>query len=515
MTTRHEDARQADRRARLRRLPPVGGLLDAEGLAPLVEAYSRERVTEALQEAVGTLRRRILDGADIDPDPQIVRAEAERILERWAAPRLVRVVNATGVVLNTNLGRAPLPAAALERAGAIGGAYSNLEYDLAAGGRGERYSHLEDVLARLTGAEAAIAVNNNAAAVLLVVDTLARGREVVVSRGELVEIGGSFRIPDVISASGAVLKEVGTTNKTRKADFERAIGPETALLLKCHTSNFRMIGFTEAVSGAELAEVARAAGIPAVEDLGSGVLLDLRPFGLPHEPTVQEAVAAGLDLVTFSGDKLLGGPQAGIVVGRRALVDRLKKNPLLRALRLDKVTIALLEATFRLYLAPERAVREVPTLAMLAARPAELRPRAESLAARLGALGWAAVAAEATSQPGGGSLPGVEIPTWVVRVEADSVQALADALRLGSTPVIGRLADDALLLDVRTLLAGDEDRVVEAFRAIGSAGTGERPRESAGMGERSGGEGGIPAPAGTAHGPGRGEPGTAAGGITG
>lgn len=481
--------------ARLRQLPPVGGMLDDPSLVPLVEAYSRVRVAEALQEAVGALRRRILDGADVAADSGAVRAMAEQILEGWAAPRLVRVVNATGVVLNTNLGRAPLPGPALERASVVGGAYSNLEYDLAAGGRGERYSHLEDVLARLTGAEAAIAVNNNAAAVLLVVDTLARGREVVVSRGELVEIGGSFRIPDVVSSSGAVLKEVGTTNKTRKADFERAIGPDTALLLKCHTSNFRMIGFTESVSGVELAEVGRAAGIPAVEDLGSGVLMDLRSFGLPHEPTVQEAVASGLDLVTFSGDKLLGGPQAGIVVGRKAIVDRLKKNPLLRALRLDKVTIALLEATFRLYLDPARALREVPTLAMLAARPADLRPHAESLAARLRDLGWTATAAEATSQPGGGSLPGVEMPTWVVRVTAASAQWVTDRLRGGPTPVIGRIAEDALLLDVRTLLPGDADRVVEAFRRLDAAvaghgsGTGSGSGNAPGNGSGSGAHG--------------------------
>ncbi|MBM3270317.1 MAG: L-seryl-tRNA(Sec) selenium transferase, partial [Candidatus Sericytochromatia bacterium] len=363
---------QADLQARLRRLPPVGGLLDDPAFAPLVAAFSRARVTEAVQECVTRVRERILRGEDVAADPAALLAEASRLLASWAAPRLVRVVNATGVVLNTNLGRAPLPAPALARACEIGGAYSNLEYDLAAGDRGERYAHLEDVLIKLTGAEAALAVNNNAAAVLLVVDTLARGKEVVVSRGELVEIGGSFRIPDVVTASGAFLREVGTTNKTRRADYERALSPETGLLLKCHTSNFRQIGFVESVSGADLAAIGHAAGIPAVEDLGSGVFVDLTPWGLPAEPTVPSAVGAGLDLVTFSGDKLLGGPQAGVIVGRRDLVARLKKNPLLRALRLDKVTIALLEATLRLYLDPARAAREVPTLGMLAAGAADL-----------------------------------------------------------------------------------------------------------------------------------------------
>jgi L-seryl-tRNA(Ser) seleniumtransferase len=467
-----------ERQARLRGLPPVGGLLDAPEFAELAARYSRARLTEALQEAVAQMRRRILGGDDLAAGPAEVRDEASRILEAWTAPHLVRVVNATGVVLNTNLGRAPLPQAAIARAADVATGYSNLEYDLAAGARGERYVHLEGVLARLTGAEAALAVNNNAAAVLLVVDTLARGKEVVVSRGELVEIGGSFRIPDVVTASGAVLREVGTTNKTHPRDFEIAIGPQTALLLKCHTSNFRQIGFTESVPGDVLAEIARKAGLPAVEDLGSGVLVDLRDFGLPHEPTVPEAVAAGLDLVTFSGDKLLGGPQAGIIVGRRDLIARLKKNPLLRALRLDKVTIALLEATLRLYFDPARARSEVPALGMLAAGSEELKPVADRLAARLCELGWPAVAAEATSQPGGGSLPGVEMPTWVVRLAgptvhrangsgaAMSVQALADRLRTASPAVVGRLADDAYLLDVRTLLPGDDERLVAAFQAL-------------------------------------------------
>ncbi len=454
--------------ARLRRLPPIGGLLDDPAFGSLIGQYSRPRVTEALQEAISGLRGRILQGEALDPGADTLRHEASRILEDWAAPHLIRVVNATGVVLNTNLGRAPLPPAAIAHACEVGGAYSNLEYDLERGERGERYAHLEDVLAKLTGAEAAIAVNNNAAAVLLVVDTLARGKEVVVSRGELVEIGGSFRIPDVVTASGAVLREVGTTNKTHRADYERALSPAAGLLLKCHTSNYRQIGFVESVPGDEVAAIAHAAGIPAVEDLGSGVFVDLGEWGLPAEPTVQAAVAAGLDLVTFSGDKLLGGPQAGVIVGRRELVARLKKNPLLRALRLDKVTIALLEATLRLYLDPEQAAVQVPALRMLSAQAADLRPRAEALAARLCELGWPAAAVESASAPGGGSLPGVEIATWVVRLGLSSgASRLAHKLHVGRPPVVGRIADEAFLLDVRTMLDGDDDRVVAAFRALG------------------------------------------------
>ncbi len=456
-----------DPRTLLRQIPAVGTMLDDPASSELLADYPRSRVIAALQEVLEDLRRHIRAGDPVVPEAERIRQDARARLMRDSWPHLVRVVNATGVVLNTNLGRAPLPEQALLRALEIGTSYSNLELDLATGRRGQRKSHLEPLLARLCGAEAAIAVNNNAAAVLLVVDTLARGQEVVVSRGELVEIGGSFRIPDVITASGARLEEVGTTNKTRPDDFERAIGDRTGLLLKCHRSNFKLVGFTAEVGAADLAAIAHRHGLPAVLDLGSGTLVDLALHGLPHEPTVPEAIRSGVDLVTFSGDKLLGGPQAGIIVGKRALIDRLEANPILRALRLDKTVIAMLEATLRLYLDPEGVFSSVPALAMLAATPASLGPRAQALAGRLRALGLDAVAAGATSAPGGGSLPGVELDTWVVRIGAGvSVQLLADRLRTAATPIVGRLSEGALLLDVRTLLDGDDDRIVAAFREV-------------------------------------------------
>ena len=477
-----------DPRTLLRQIPAVGSLLDDPATADLFADYPRSRVIAALQEVLGDLRRHIQAGAPVAPDAERIRQEARAILRRDFLPHLVRVVNATGVVLNTNLGRAPLSEQALLRAVEVGAAYSNLEFDLETGRRGKRKSHLEPLLARLCGAEAATVVNNNAAAVLLVVDTLARGQEVVVSRGELVEIGGSFRIPDVITASGAQLKEVGTTNKTRPDDFERAIGDRTGMLLKCHRSNFKLVGFTEEVDATELAAIAHRHDLPAVLDLGSGTLVDLALHGLPHEPTVPEAIQADVDLVTFSGDKLLGGPQAGIIAGKRHVIERLEQNPLIRALRLDKTVIAMLEATLRLYLDPERVFSSVPALAMLAAPPESLAPRARLLAARLSALGLDAVAAPACSAPGGGSLPGVELATWVVRIgpgpelQGDrdpgrlregqgpdggvSVQLLASRLRTASTPVLGRLSDGALVLDVRTLLAGDDDRIAAAVGEV-------------------------------------------------
>ena len=324
------------------------------------------------------------------------------------------MINATGVVLHTNLGRAPLGRAALARLALVAARYSNLELDVRTKARGSRYDHVDGLLCRLSGAEASLVVNNNAAAVLLALESLARGREVVVSRGELIEIGGAFRIPDIMARSGARLVEVGTTNRTRLADYASAITPETALLLKVHPSNYRVVGFTESVRTAELAELGRARGVPVLEDLGSGCFLDLRPWGLPREPTVPETVAAGADVVTFSGDKLLGGPQAGIVVGRRALVERLRQNPLNRALRIDKLTLAALEATLRAYEDPATAPREIPTLRMLSESAAVVRRRARRVlrrvpAAARTALGLTVVAGR--SEVGGGALPLAELPT--------------------------------------------------------------------------------------------------------
>jgi L-seryl-tRNA(Ser) seleniumtransferase len=378
---------------------------------------------------------------------------------RAGAFSLDRVVNATGVVLHTNLGRALLSPLAQERVLQAARAYTNLELDVERKERGSRYSHVQGLLRRLTGAAGALVVNNNAAAVLLALETLGRGREVVVSRGELIEIGGEFRIPDILRRSGAILREVGTTNRTHLRDYVGALGPETALVLKVHPSNYRVVGFTAEVNARELVEAAHARGVPVMEDLGSGCLLDLRPHGFPHEPTVPEVVASGIDLVSFSGDKLLGGPQAGIVVGRADLVDRLAHNPLNRALRIDKLTIAALEGTLHAYEAGD-ALATIPTLRMLAEPLATIRARARSLLRRLGAavrarLGAAVI--EARSQVGGGALPTVELPTAAVALgtAARPAHALDDALRAGRPPVLGRLLDGRLLLDCRTVLPDD------------------------------------------------------------
>ncbi|MEE9305773.1 MAG: L-seryl-tRNA(Sec) selenium transferase, partial [bacterium] len=386
-------------------------------------------------------------------------------------PALRRVVNATGVVLHTNLGRSPLAPAVGDHIRQIGTAYSNLEYDLATGRRGSRYAPLVRLLTTLTGAEDALVVNNNAAAVLLCLETLAAGREVIVSRGELIEIGGAFRLPDVMVKSGAVLREVGTTNRTHLGDYAKAVSDETALLLKVHPSNYAIQGFTASVSAGELAQLGRERGVPVMEDLGSGNFIDWGPYGLPHEPTVPEVVASGVDLVTFSGDKLLGGPQAGIILGRAALVGRLKENPLTRALRVDKFTVAGLEATLRLYLEPEHAIEAIPALRLLAAPAERLEARAHALADRLRALADRGLRVEVrkeVAQVGGGALPTASLPTWVVVLSAEgrSPNSLEEAFRTSPTPVIGRIREEAFLLDCRTLLEGDEDRIVEAASRI-------------------------------------------------
>jgi L-seryl-tRNA(Ser) seleniumtransferase len=362
------------------------------------------------------------------------------------------VLNATGVIVHTNLGRAPLPDEAMERLREVGGGYSNLEFDLGSGTRGSRQDHVARILRRLTGAEAALVVNNNAAAVLLALAALAEGREVVVSRGELIEIGDGFRIPDVLARSGARLVEVGTTNRTRAADYERAVGPDTALLLRVHQSNFRVVGFAEQPATAELAAVAARHGLPLVDDLGSGVLTQL-----PDEPSARDALAAGADLVCFSGDKLLGGPQAGIVVGRSELVERLRRHPLQRALRADKLTLAALEGTLVLYLDPVRALREVPVLRMLAEPTDAVHARAIRLAELTGGT-----VEETVARVGGGALPLAELPSFACALDEE----LATPLRLGEPAVVGVVRDGRLLLDCRTLSDAELD---EAAAAVATA----------------------------------------------
>lgn len=378
------------------------------------------------------------------------------LLSRKVTSNFRRVVNATGVVVHTNLGRSLLPAEAMEVIDQVGACYSNLEFNLATGKRGSRYSLVEELLCELTGAEAALVVNNNAAAVMLVLETLAAGREVIVSRGQLVEIGGSFRIPDVMAKSGAKLIEVGATNRTHLKDYENAISEQTAMLLKVHTSNFRVIGFTSEVDLVELVELGRQRNLMVMEDLGSGSIIDLSRFGLAKEPTVREVVAAGVDVVTFSGDKLLGGPQAGLILGKKKIIDQVKKNPMNRALRIDKFTLAGLEAVLRLYFDEEKALRRVPTLAMLTMPLGEIERRARRLLRRVKKplASRCLVALHRTeSRVGGGAMPEQGLPTAAVALQPTTmtVNELEKALRSGRVPIIGRIEEERLVMDMRTV----------------------------------------------------------------
>jgi L-seryl-tRNA(Ser) seleniumtransferase len=458
--------------AALRRLPSVDQLLRAVAERPEVAGLPRPRLTELIRQTLDAERRGVREGA-VPPDAETLAARVAVSARQAARFSLRPVINATGVVLHTNLGRALLSPLALERVAAVGGAYANLEIDLASKERGSRYSHVEALLRRLTGAEDALVVNNNAAAVLLALETLAHGKEVIVSRGELIEIGGEFRIPDIMLRSGAVLREVGATNRTHLRDYVEAISPSTALLLKVHTSNYRVIGFTAEVGSRELTTLGQSRGIPVMEDLGSGSLIDLRPWGFPYEPTVPEVVASGVDLVSFSGDKLLGGPQAGIVVGKKAVVSRLKKNPWNRALRIDKFTIAALEATLTAYEAGV-ARETVPTLRLLTEPLGTIVTRGRRVLRGLGAEVVERLAArlgEGRSQVGGGALPTVELPTagLVVGTSDAEARALDARLRVGDPAVLGRMVDDRLFLDCRTVLPEQVTGLARAIIAAASS----------------------------------------------
>jgi L-seryl-tRNA(Ser) seleniumtransferase len=446
-----------------RSLPSVEKLAQAAE-ALLGGALPHALVVEAARAELDAARRGLSAQRRAPSPADLARAVAEQ-LARLAQPSLRPLINASGVIIQTNLGRAPLSAAALAAMEAVGAGYSNLEYDLEAGERGSRYAHLSALLCRLTGAEAALAVNNNAAALYLALSALAQGREVIVSRGQAVEIGGGFRIPDVLRQSGAALVEVGTTNRTYARDYADAISERTALLLRVHTSNFRLVGFVHEASLAELAAVGRERGVPALDDLGSGTLLPTAPYGLAPEPTVGESVAAGADLVTFSGDKLLGGPQAGLIVGRAALVEQLRRHPLARALRVDKATIAALEATLLAYLRG-RAIEEIPVWQMIAAPLAELRARAEAIAERLRAAEVAVEVLPCASAVGGGSLPGETLPSFAVSPQTHAPDELARRLRLGVPPLVGRIAEGRLLLDMRTVLPAQDEELTRALLAV-------------------------------------------------
>ena len=468
-----------DMSALYRSLPNIDEILGAPEMARAITAgvLPRELVLRCAREELEALRSQIAQGKRSDQVTlDEVLASVKAAVGAAQQPSLRRVINATGIVIHTNLGRSVLPESALEAVIATSRGYANLEYDIVAGERGHRGDHIETLICEITGAEAALAVNNNASAVLLTLAALAVGKKTIVSRGQLVEIGGSFRIPDIMAASGTVMVEVGTTNKTHLGDYARAIGERTGLIFKAHTSNYQLVGFTEEVSLADLVALGAERGVPVVEDLGSGVLLDLSAYGLPAEPTVQESLAAGADVVTFSGDKLLGGPQAGIICGKRGVIARLRSHPLARALRLDKMTLAALEATLRLYRDPATAVNAIPTLSSLTRSAEQCRQQADQLAVALreaaesSGLG-AALSIEAAGEmslAGGGSLPGAEIPTTVVALAVEHVSAatLEQRLRALPVPVVARVHEERLLIDVRTLSEDDTELLVSELTAL-------------------------------------------------
>src|SRR5215813_4510406 len=443
----------------LREIPSVDRLLKHANCEVLLTRYNRDYVTQKCREVLELLRTEIrqassFSAGDIDDEAVIKRLEAK--IRAESVPGHVRVVNATGTILHTNLGRALLPQAAIDAMTAVAGSPVNLEYDLAAGKRGRREEMIQKLLVELTGAEAATVVNNNAAAVLLGLNTFAAGKEVIVSRGELIEIGGAFRLPDVMAKSGAILKEVGSTNRTHPADYENAINDRTALLLKVHTSNYKVVGFTSEVTLDQLVAVGKKHKIPVMEDLGSGALIDLSRYGLPKEPIVSERIRAGADIVTFSGDKILGGPQAGLMVGSQEWIGRINKNHLQRALRCGKLTLAALEATLRLYYQSPDITQAIPTLQAFTRHLDEIREFGEAVLPKLQATvgdGFRLRLEDSTSQIGSGALPTEELPTVVIAVEHESLSAtrIAEKFRAANPPIIGRINDDRFMLDLRTI----------------------------------------------------------------
>ena len=446
----------------LRKIPSVDETLSRPEMVDLLKIHPRHVVVEAIRKGLGRLREEILHKEEL---PELgdtlfsfenLSSIFQKEIDLQIQPRLRRVINATGVVIHTNLGRAPLHPSAIEHLIEVSKTYSNLEYDLDRGERGSRTIHVEEILCRLSGAESALVVNNNAGAVLLVLNSLAEGKEVIVSRGELVEIGGAFRIPDVMKRSGALLREVGTTNRTHFNDYQKAIGPETALLLKVHTSNFRVMGFTSEVSLQDLVQLGKECQLPVVDDLGSGCLIDLTRYGLEKEPTVQEMIKTGVDAVTISGDKLLGGPQAGIILGKKKMLDLFKINPLTRALRIDKLTLAALESTLLLYFDEKKAMEEIPTLRMLSLDTRRLKKRGKRLLKRLSGMTdkkMTFTLKEDVSQVGGGALPLQDLPTVVVAIKPHevSVNSLEENLRKGDPPIVCRISKEELILDMRTV----------------------------------------------------------------
>lgn len=459
-----------DRKELFRSLPKVDDILEKERIKEALEYIPREIVMESIRNSLENLRDDISNSITkeelykkIDNISQIVIKKSKNKIN----PKLKKVINATGTVIHTNLGRSLISKDIMERTVEIASNYSNLEYDLEEGKRGSRYSHIEDIICRITKAEASLVVNNNAAAVMLILNTLAKDKEVIVSRGELVEIGGSFRVPDVMRESGAYLVDIGTTNKTHEFDYEREINEETALLLKVHTSNYKIVGFTESVDLEKLVEIAHNKNIPVVEDIGSGVLIDLSKYGLSYEPTVQESIKKGVDIVSFSGDKLLGGPQAGIIVGKKDLIDKMKKNQLTRALRVDKMTLAALELTLREYLDEDKAIKNIETLNMLTMKIDEIEKKANKLYDSLSDIENIKVEIKDDfSQVGGGSLPLEKIKTRVISLKLldKKINKLEENLRVYNPPIIGRIKNDDLYIDLRTVKEDEIDIIADGIK---------------------------------------------------
>ena len=457
----------------LKKLPGVDYISEICKTDAFLKTIPRPVLISSIRAVLDTLRADILSGGAADTlfsDEQILK----RIItyaETEMSPNLIPLINATGVVVHTNLGRSLLADEAIRNIAVVAGAYSNLEFDLDAGKRGSRYSIVEDLLCELTRAESAMVVNNNAGAVLLCLETVAKGRTAIVSRGELVEIGGSFRIPDVMARSGAILKEVGTTNRTHPRDYESAIDDNTGLLLKVHTSNYSIEGFTASVSLKELVSIGRKHRMPVMEDLGSGTFIDFSKYGMKKEPTVQESVAAGADIVTFSGDKLLGGPQAGIIVGKKELVDKVRKNPITRALRIDKLTLAALESTLQLYRDPELAIRKIPTLRMLTMAFEEIEEKAEKLCSLLNSISnkqLSVTRMTLSSRVGGGALPIQELPSaclgiTIIGMSANTIERF---MRAYKPPIIGRIEEDRFIMDCRTIRDEEFDRIASAISTL-------------------------------------------------
>lgn len=450
----------------MRNLPGVDRVLSKVQTMPDFD-WPLELLTVEIQHQISALRKQLLAGT-ISAVPAVDDIALSVLSKMRSAerPSLRPVINASGILLHTNLGRAPLAEEALARINQIAGGYSNLEMDLETGRRGSRHSHVEELLCRLTGAEAAMVVNNNAGAVLLALTAIAKGREAIVSRGELVEIGGSFRIPEVMEAGGVLLREVGSSNRTHLRDYQRAINDQTALLLKVHTSNYRIVGFTSSISASELVSLSRESGIPLLEDLGSGLLRPVPGASLPDEPTIAEAVASGVDLLTCSGDKLLGGPQAGLIFGRKDLIERLRSHPLARALRTDKLSLAALEGTLHLYLSG--AEHKIPLMSFFAATPLDLQRRSQALQQQLEKMGWQVELIDGTARVGGGAMPEAEIPGPVLAVQAMilTLPQLAAALRKAEPALIGRVHEDRMLLNLRTVKPEEDSIIIELFKSL-------------------------------------------------